>query len=176
MYSRCCVRIPGGDVPWMRCGITFVGVWKQLMPADIPPTTPYGRAFTAADGSWFDRAGEDLAGNFLLVVWAVRSDFDYLAKGFHLDSHNANRCHLCQCNSGTRPWTDVRVNNSWGPTIWTNRDFADRHPQLRLPLPAQVAADRSQASRPEQPPLTCKPANPRDMFSDATTRSENISL
>ena len=64
-----------------------------------PLRDPYGRLFTEEDGAWFSRAGSALASGYFLVLWTIKCDLDFVAKGFGLPSHNGNRCHLCDCNS-----------------------------------------------------------------------------
>ena len=102
-----------------------------------PTHTPCGRLFTSADGSWWTRAGKPLAGGYYMVIWSVRSDLDFVAKEFRLQSHLSNKCHLCGANSEDKPWTDVRPVAAWRTTIWNDETYSrahpNRHPLLKLP-------------------------------------------
>ena len=104
-----------------------------------PDRDPMGKLFGPEDGAWYERRLTDLAGGFFLVCWSIRADLDFVAKVFKLDSFASNRCHLCQCDSETRPWTDARrePQNTWMSAIWTNYQFKHYHgivhPLLRLP-------------------------------------------
>ena len=98
-----------------------------------PEKDPYGRAFTEEDGDWYRRAGSALASGYRLVLWTVKCDLDYVAKGFGLPSHNANKCHLCDCNDTGRPWTATARNPSWLARVWTNAAHAVHYPTRHRP-------------------------------------------
>ena len=98
-----------------------------------PDRDPHGRLFTREDGVWYSRAGKALASTdgvsegYFLVLWTIKCDLDYVAKGFGLPSHNANKCHLCDCDNFARPWTDVSRTAAWLQTIWTRGTFRSTH-------------------------------------------------
>ena len=96
----------------------------------------------------YERRGQLLADGFFGVVWALRSDLDYLAKGFKLQHHARNDpCVFCQANSTTLPMTDFRPTAAWRGTEWSvlawRRSEWARHELFKLPGVSvlSVAAD-----------------------------------
>ena len=63
-------------------------------------------------------AGQELAGGFFLVVWCLKGDLDYFAKGLHLRHYTRNEfCEFCPAHSNEAVpamlWSNFRVDAGW---------------------------------------------------------------
>lgn len=108
----------------------FRGVWPEtdVNGAPFDKHSPEGK-----------RAGQQLAGGFRGVLWAIKGDLDHMSKAFGFPYANqAGPCGLCRANQTDKPWTDARPGVAqWLSTIWTNQAHkaahAQRHPVFDLP-------------------------------------------
>ena len=79
-----------------------------------------------------------MAAGYYGVVWVVRSDLDYLAKGFHLPHYGRrDPCCFCPANDTDMPTTDFRPTAAWrgaiySADVWRATAWAS-HPLFQLP-------------------------------------------
>ena len=80
----------------------------------------------------FLKRGSPLADGYSAFVFVVRSDIEFMANHFGLNSPASNNpCALCQADRAmeSRPWTDCRSTAAWRETIWEPTAWAEAHPQ-----------------------------------------------
>ena len=125
---------------------TWPKVWKvlcwslQALAAGTWPLLDWeGEEFPEATVD-FQNKGTPLAEGWAAVVFVLRSDLDFLASHFGLNSPASNNpCCLCQANRdmSSRPWTDCRLQAAWRRSCWTPEEWAAvnplGHPLLMMP-------------------------------------------
>lgn len=85
------------------------------------------------------RAGQQLAGGFRSVLWAIKGDLKHMSKAFGFPYANqAKPCGLCKANQTDKPWTDARPGAAqWLSAIWTSAAHKaahlGHHPVFDLP-------------------------------------------
>ena len=81
------------------------------------------------------RAGTDLAGGLCGVLWTIRADLDFLAKGLGLEYYGSNDpCVCCKANRSDVPWTDAKPTADWIGKMWSKTDWKLAHPSAHALL------------------------------------------
>ena len=78
------------------------------------------------------KRGTPLADGYSATLFVIRSDLEFLANHFGLNSPASNfPCALCQADrdNNSRPWTDCRSTAAWADTCWERTGWAEAHPQ-----------------------------------------------
>ena len=127
-------------------GQTWPKVWRvlcwslQALSSGFWPMANYdGKEFEEGSED-FLKKGQPLAGGYSATLFVLRSDQDFLANHFHLNSASSNYpCPLCKADRfpESRPWTDCRPGAAWRDSLWKPADWLEEHPQahalLRMP-------------------------------------------
>ena len=83
----------------------------------------------------YAKKGTPLANGFAAVVFVLRSDLEFLASHFGLNSPSSNSpCALCRADRSLdgSPWTDCRLSAAWRSTCWSPTEWAAEHPNPHL--------------------------------------------
>ena len=81
------------------------------------------------------KAGTLLAGGFFMVLWSLKGDLDYLAKGLHLRHYSRNEfCIFCPANSVLGDfgmnWNNFRGDSTWKTCPFTVDQWRAAHEDL----------------------------------------------
>ena len=97
-------------------GPTMTECWKVTLDS-------FQAAYDGQFPDHEDRGGEDLAGGFFLVIWSLKGDLDYFAKGLLLRHYAANSfCEYCPAHSD--------LNDP--PMLWNNFNDDDARWKVSL--------------------------------------------
>ena len=125
------VKATGFNQSWQK-------VWKVLtwsldsLRLGVWPLVDWEGKEFSDKASWdYTRKGTPLADGFSGYVFLLKSDIEFLANHFKLNSPSSNEpCSLCRADRSmnSRPWTDCRPTAAWKPTVWTREAWSLAHP------------------------------------------------
>ena len=116
---------------WRHILWPLLAAYEGVFPMTNANNQPWDEQSLEASAS-----GQELAGGFFLVVWSLKGDLDYFAKGLQLRHYGANEfCEFCPATCVLDVpglvWTNFGRRCLWTQRLYTKAQRGELHPQRR---------------------------------------------